>query len=343
VVEIQNKKTTSKEIDNLLMEPTEVIDGIQGMKAREKISIGNVKQFREAMKGLGLIAKGQGFDTFPELTGKASQISKSASDILKKSVPGAEELSSKVSAAKSAQDILNTVNDVFERKDLKAYERTAALIAALERSGIKGESASKLMETLAEKAEQAGVPELSNYIKSELPKLAQEYELSQVIGKKGFSGFGQTVEGLGVRGAAYLGRAAKALPEAVDEFKQGLGIPSIPGAKKGADSISALLNRLKEKAPGNAEQRGVAIGREAAALAQPKMTPAQTSKSLYEADPDTLNSLSDNLSQSDNEKMRGYGNSLKNAIETNNTALKNAVLFQISQDPKARKLISPQK
>jgi len=295
-------------------------------------------EFRDDMKARGIIAKGQGFDSFAKLTGKATQVSQKAADILKGSVPEAEQLSAKVSAAKGAQDILSTVSDLFEKKDLRNKEQVANLIASLEKSGIKGESTAQVMNVLRDKALQSGDEDLARYIETELPKLSQEYDLTQAIGKKGFKEFGQTLEGLGVRGAAYVGRAANKLPQAAEEFKQGLGIP---GKLPSLSPAAKLVSRLREAIPGNEAQRGVAIGREAAAQAQPKLTPVQKSRSLYEADSDTLKGISDRLSTSDNDKIKGYSQTLNKALETGNSAMKNAVLFQISQDPKARELINP--
>ncbi len=331
------------EIDNLLMQPGEIIDGRQLSVPRENITPGQLKQFREAMKARGVIAKGQGFDSFAELTGKASKISQKSSDILKSQVPGAEELSAKVSAAKGGQDILNTVNQLFERKDMRNTDQVAQLIAGLEKSGIKGQSAVEVMNVLRDKAVAAGDTELAKYIETELPKLAQQYDLSQAIGKSGLKPLG-TVEGIGIRGAAMLGRAAKEAPEAINQFKSGLGIPQKAGVPS---SIKSLLKKSAGLVPGTAAQRGIAVGREIEALTEPKRTekpriekPVDVSRSLYDANTETLNKAASVLTTSDNTKIQDYGRSLQKAIESGNSQLKNAILFQISQDPKAREMIN---
>jgi hypothetical protein len=62
--------------------------------------------------------------------------------------------------------------------------------------------------------------------------------------------------------------------------------------------------------------------------------PAKLSKSVYNMTPDRMKIMADSLMQ--NPSLQRYGAKLGQAIDSNQPYLKNAVLFQILQDPNAR-------
>lgn len=70
--------------------------------------------------------------------------------------------------------------------------------------------------------------------------------------------------------------------------------------------------------------------------------PARFSRNLYNASNDELTTVADQLEKSGIPGMDSLGGALRKGLENKNQASRNAALFTILQDPKARLLISPE-
>lgn len=323
----QRAQDVQKIIDNIMEGITDPSEGVSPKVAKE---------LRDTLSARSRLAKGTATpDTFPGLTGQATNAAQGVGDVLNDTVPGLADANSQYSANKSAQDLLKTISPLFEKQNLQNQQQIAQIIANAEGSGLKSATAEEFINRIKDYAQQSGNPDLVQLIEDKAPDIAKRFDLTQKAQSTGFSlnpvkaaknlasGAIGTANQLG---NSSLAPAASFLSKAATSPAQE-ATSQILGRTLGGDLIQQGQPKPPMRFPDQSSNNS-----------NPNETkPLQLSKDLYSANDDQLRQVTSTLAQ--DPSLKSLSTSLSQAIENNDNMRKNTTLFALLQNPRARQLI----
>lgn len=266
----------------------------------------------------------------PKISQTASQVTKE----IEKTIPELGVLN------KAYRNVLGVYEDLGLPKEainlmetnpkaaLDVHKELINAVEAMQDTSKKGMFTRKALDNAIAKIKQ--IPEvgeeLGDKIANRMDKLVEDFQFqrklapSQEIGAQVLKGLSQGANLIGYTGNALL----KQLPEYVAE--------KLPISR---EAIKTIEKEIPEVRAAIGKSIPTSIVRSMATSINEEDQPKEVSKNLYTSTNDELTSLSNSLSQSPDTKY--LGDSLNKAIINNDIQAKNAALFAIAQNPKARK------
>lgn len=289
-------------------------DDLEKLLAGKSNTTLNATELNSAKQALGGMAYTDEVKD-PKLAGALKQI---YSTLKSSESPEKQAIDKKLSSLINAQDVFNTgglgYDEFGQAKELTPF------LKRLEATTDAGDTARMRLQEGIDNVKNVN-PELASDIQDKALNVADKYQTAKDLNSSSPSIFGSAGK-MAIKaapmGANIAGYAASKANQSLGEVPQAL-----------AQSISKPVNIAAKLSGATAEEYNAP---------DVSKSPAVFSKNISTMDNDELGQVADRLSQ--DSSLSSVAEFLQKSIQNNNAQQKNAALFSIMQNPKARKLLT---
>lgn len=232
----------------------------------------------------------------------------------------------------------------------KAWVKFSNLVSDLNKSGSMTEAQSqKTLNTFLQDFQQIDSP-MKEVLKPELDDIIKKFAISSTAGKEGLSGslsrLGFTVGGIPAIAGSAAGLAEKSIkdtfvrPLAGDNLATKIGKTGLSAITDGIGAVGSALKQGEFSTKAGAVGKTILaddINKEKGRTTKSISPTADLSKKLYDLPKEDYESVAQILDQ--DPELKNLADGLRTAQEKNDPYKRNAIMFSLAQNPKARKLL----